>query len=45
MTLSETGAYKLLENSKGEAYVRGLNVQVNAQAQPPPGPVPPVPGT
>lgn len=40
ITLAETGAYKIVENHKGEALVRALNVQPAGEA--PPGQ--PVPG-
>lgn len=36
MTLAETGTYKLFENSTGQTFARGLNVQITAQMEPQP---------
>ncbi len=40
ITFSETGAYKMVENQNGDAYIRSIEIQI--QAGPPPlGPPPP----
>jgi len=40
LTLSNTGAYKIVENSNGEALIGMLNINVNVQQQPQPASTP-----